>query len=225
MESEQPKPPYVGRERDSDWMDEYDETVDENKRLRARLVERDREIEAATAETLRLCRQHAKWIKEKEQRIAELEADLTAIKNPGLQTTRPAPPWPRPCYHCGRSYGAQYGFPDLVVPHDVWKKISPTKDEGGLLCPSCMCRAAYVSGVVCDARFTSGPFAADTEPCKDKRIAELEEAHDALRFEVASLLDLQKVEDATPDRVRAALRVEENFAGKDAFLDKHPEER
>lgn len=50
------------------------------------------------------------------------------------------------CHDCGREYGAEYGFPDLVVPVDVWKKISPTGDEGGLLCPSCMCQCAYDAG-------------------------------------------------------------------------------
>lgn len=45
------------------------------------------------------------------------------------------------CYDCGRPYGDEYGFPDMVVPKSVWKIISPTGHEGGLLCPSClMCR-------------------------------------------------------------------------------------
>lgn len=62
------------------------------------------------------------------------------------------------CYNCGRPYGDEYGFPDLVVPHDVWKIISPTGNDGGLLCPSCMCLAAHRAGVSCTAKFTSGPF-------------------------------------------------------------------
>ena len=66
------------------------------------------------------------------------------------------------CYDCNRSYGAP-GFPDLVVPHDVWEKISPQGDEGGLLCPSCMCERASRAGVQCSAKFTSGPFCESRE--------------------------------------------------------------
>ena len=62
------------------------------------------------------------------------------------------------CYDCGRRYGDKYGFPDLVVPHEIWKQISPTGDEGGLLCPSCMCRRAYEAGIETWAWFMSGPF-------------------------------------------------------------------
>lgn len=66
------------------------------------------------------------------------------------------------CLDCGRKYGAEYGFPDLVVPHDVWAKISPTGDEGGLLCPSCMCRRAADVGLSnIPAIFRSGPFCID----------------------------------------------------------------
>jgi hypothetical protein len=78
-------------------------------------------------------------------------------------------PTPAPCGHeradkcvdCGRRYGAAHGFPDLVVPHEVWAKISPTGDEAGLVCPSCMCQRAHAAGLSgIPARFTSGPFCA-----------------------------------------------------------------
>lgn len=66
------------------------------------------------------------------------------------------------CLDCGRKYGDEYGFPDLLVPNDIWVKISPTGDEGGLLCPSCMCRRASDLGLTSvPARFVSGPFCAD----------------------------------------------------------------
>lgn len=65
------------------------------------------------------------------------------------------------CYDCGLAY-TDPGFPDLVVPHDVWAKISPTGDEGGLLCPSCMCRRAANLGLEkVPAVFRSGPFCTD----------------------------------------------------------------
>lgn len=63
------------------------------------------------------------------------------------------------CYDCGRPYGDEHGFPDLVVPHAIWNEhLSPTGHDGGLLCPSCMCKRAYDAGVTCDAVFRSGPF-------------------------------------------------------------------
>lgn len=77
------------------------------------------------------------------------------------------------CYDCGRPYGPENGFPDLVVlPHSVWNDIlSPTGDEGGLLCPSCMCLRAHMAGLTgVHARFTSGPFAPPepfAEPIED----------------------------------------------------------
>ena len=41
------------------------------------------------------------------------------------------------CRDCGVPY---HNFPcDLVVPDDIWKMISPTGHEGGLLCPNCLC--------------------------------------------------------------------------------------
>lgn len=64
------------------------------------------------------------------------------------------------CVDCGRRYGDRYGFPDLVVPHDVWNNhLSPDKDSSGLLCPSCMCRRAHAAGLEgVPATFQSGPF-------------------------------------------------------------------
>jgi hypothetical protein len=63
------------------------------------------------------------------------------------------------CFDCRRAYGDEYGFPDLIVSNDVWAKISPTGNDGGLLCPSCLCRRAYDAGIEnVAAVFRSGPF-------------------------------------------------------------------
>lgn len=63
------------------------------------------------------------------------------------------------CHDCGRLYGNEYGFPDLVVPDTIWKQISPTGDQYGLLCPSCMAgRCAKLGIQGAEARWTSGPF-------------------------------------------------------------------
>ena len=63
------------------------------------------------------------------------------------------------CYECGRQYGDEHGFPDLIIPLEQWRKISPTGDEGGLLCPSCICQALVKAGVrECPGAFMSGPI-------------------------------------------------------------------
>ena len=91
------------------------------------------------------------------------------------------------CHDCGRPYGDKHGFPDLVVSFDVWKRISPTGDEGGLLCPSCICKRVHDAGITsCAAGFKSGPFATtesvDVEQLWEKvwglrdRVTALEEA-------------------------------------------------
>ena len=61
------------------------------------------------------------------------------------------------CYDCGREYGSA-GFPDLIIPHDDWAAISPTGDEGGLLCPSCICARLEIAGIKTVGGFTSGPL-------------------------------------------------------------------
>lgn len=62
------------------------------------------------------------------------------------------------CFDCGRRYGDEYGFPDLIVPDDDWVKIAPMNDEGGLLCPCCMCRRLYLLGIQTTGNFKSGPL-------------------------------------------------------------------
>lgn len=74
-------------------------------------------------------------------------------------TCGPAPkPEPLACYECLLVYGGP-GWADFVVPDDVWAQISPTGDEGGILCATCMFRRMETLGIECDGRFTSGPCA------------------------------------------------------------------
>lgn len=64
------------------------------------------------------------------------------------------------CLDCGVPY-ASPRFPDLVIPDEAWRAISPNGDEGGLMCPGCISarlEAAGLSGV--PGKFTSGPMAA-----------------------------------------------------------------
>ena len=77
-----------------------------------------------------------------------------------LYAAPPAVPDTEPhCFDCGRKY-IDGGFQDLILPNDVWRQISPTNDEGGLLCPSCICKRASDAGIKTTAIFKSGPFAA-----------------------------------------------------------------
>lgn len=38
------------------------------------------------------------------------------------------------CQKCGNEYNI-----DLLIPDDIWIKISPKKSDAGLLCPNCIC--------------------------------------------------------------------------------------
>lgn len=62
------------------------------------------------------------------------------------------------CEDCDRPYGDP-GFPDLVIPDKDWNAISTTHDEGGLLCPSCICARLENAGIQTTGKFTSGPLA------------------------------------------------------------------
>jgi hypothetical protein len=48
------------------------------------------------------------------------------------------------CHDCGRPYGE---LADLVVPDDVWLKISPTGTQYGILCAPCIRRRAASIGI------------------------------------------------------------------------------
>lgn len=62
------------------------------------------------------------------------------------------------CYDCGLPYKSDR-FADFVVADDVWALLSPTGDEGGILCAGCMMLRARLLGITAEGRFTSGPFA------------------------------------------------------------------
>ena len=104
------------------------------------------------------------------------------------------------CHDCGRPYGDEHGFPDLVVPHAIWNtKLSPKGNEGGLLCPSCMCQRAHDAGVRCSAAFVSGPFcvedSTETEVNLRNRLATLEATVATLAAMVDVLVEALKAAD------------------------------
>ena len=73
------------------------------------------------------------------------------------------------CEDCGRPYGDKHGFPDLVLPDDVFAKISDTSDENGLFCPSCLVKRCETAGINCTANWKSGPFASH-EPEPERKL-------------------------------------------------------
>lgn len=42
------------------------------------------------------------------------------------------------CHDCGLDY-SQFSA-DFVIQNELWRKISPSKNENGILCPNCMCK-------------------------------------------------------------------------------------
>lgn len=67
------------------------------------------------------------------------------------------------CHDCKRDYESG-GFPDLIIPFWAWKEISPTGDDGGLLCPSCICKRLHDRGIKCEGAFMSGPIVSVSSP-------------------------------------------------------------
>lgn len=144
------------------------------------------------------------------QAKAELDAaqaELAREKSPETSftetgTARLLPNGRLGCLDCGAEYGGPR-FPDLVLPHDVWAKISPNGDEGGLLCPCCInarLAAAGISNVF--GRFVSGPLAIDPEPSavvdliKDAIHLAAEAGKSPIHAKLCEALDLLAIRDA-----------------------------
>lgn len=68
------------------------------------------------------------------------------------------------CQDCKRPYGSENGFPDLIIPFWAWKEISPSGDDGGLLCPSCICKRLHDKAIRCEGAFMSGPITSVSSP-------------------------------------------------------------
>ena len=49
------------------------------------------------------------------------------------------------CYDCGLEYGDP-GWIEAVIPDQVWNEISPTGDQGGILCITCISRRLAKKG-------------------------------------------------------------------------------
>ncbi len=62
------------------------------------------------------------------------------------------------CYDCDLPYDDD-GFEDFIIPNDIWRRISPTGDDGGILCAVCICRRVKRAGMSnIPGAFMSGPI-------------------------------------------------------------------
>lgn len=63
------------------------------------------------------------------------------------------------CLDCAEPY-ASPRFHDLIIDDDAWRVIAPNHDEGGLLCPNCICARLEAAGLRnVGHKFTTGPLA------------------------------------------------------------------
>lgn len=51
------------------------------------------------------------------------------------------------CYDCKLEYGSS-GWLDCIVSDDIWIRISPTGDEGGILCINCIAKRCDSLGLL-----------------------------------------------------------------------------
>ena len=63
------------------------------------------------------------------------------------------------CHDCGEVYGSD-AWIEAVVPGDIWNEhLSPTGNEGGILCIKCMAKRAVAAGLSrIPIKLTAGPF-------------------------------------------------------------------
>lgn len=96
------------------------------------------------------------------------------------------------CHDCGREYGDDHGFPDLIIPYDSWVRISPSGDDGGLLCPSCICRRLSGAAIKCEGAFMSGPIISVTGPTMHalRRVENIELAIDGRNNSYSGIREL-----------------------------------
>ena len=99
------------------------------------------------------------------------------------------------CFDCLRPY-EDGGFPDLIIPFWAWKQISPSKSDGGLLCPSCICKRLNAAGIRCEGAFMSGPIISVSRHAMelDRRLENIELAIEGRNNRWAGVRDLVKGE-------------------------------
>jgi hypothetical protein len=110
------------------------------------------------------------------------------------------------CHDCARPYGHEHGFPDLIIPYWAWKQISPSGDDGGLLCPSCICKRLDAAGISCEGAFMSGPIISVSGPTMNtlRRVENIELAIEGRNNAWSGVRELiMKTPTTTPDKTDA----------------------
>lgn len=79
-----------------------------------------------------------------------------------MQWIKPTPT-PLGCYDCGLPYEGGH-WVESVVPNDVWREISPTGNEGGILCINCIASRLYEIGLSdVPVKLTAGPLVTESK--------------------------------------------------------------
>lgn len=82
--------------------------------------------------------------------------------------------YPISCHDCGKAYGIK-SWIEAIVPNDVWAKISPSHDEGGILCIGCMAiRCARLGLEAVPVALGAGPLelVPDNPPFVDVKVGD-----------------------------------------------------
>lgn len=67
-------------------------------------------------------------------------------------------PSPLACYQCELPYSGEH-WVEAVVADDVWQRISPSGNSGGILCVNCMAGRLHHLGLAeVEVKLTAGPF-------------------------------------------------------------------
>ena len=106
------------------------------KERREKLIERVRQVGVGTQDDRTILAYEA-TVKEREQRIAELE-----VENARLKALLCPFPDTETCDLCGRTMGIGFHVDD-----ETWARLSPTGDGNGALCPWCADRRARELGL------------------------------------------------------------------------------
>ena len=104
------------------------------------------------------------------------------------------------CFDCGRKYGDEYGFPDMILPNEPWRVISPDGEGNGVLCPSCICKRLHDAGLEkVPVYFASGPCCMPSTAEADHALESMVKTREEADRYWETLLSLQ----AKLDTVRA----------------------
>jgi len=65
------------------------------------------------------------------------------------------------CYDCGYNYNRP-DWVEAVVPDEVWEKIAPNEEGGGILCIHCMSKRMVEAGIRSTVVITAGPMLSES---------------------------------------------------------------